>query len=377
MKDNILILSGDPYGGIRKHTHSILNELSNSYNFFYIYGDQGDEVFKSEIKDLKKKCTCFKLIVKKFPHPIDVYNIFYIFAVIKKNNIKLIHAHGAKAGLYSRIVTFFCKIKVIYCPHGGVVHDVFPKYQRLIYNFAEKFLKSKTDIYFFESSYTKKKMFDIVGKINRSKYQVIHNGIDLERVDISKNNKLRKSRSKIVNLVVIASLRRLKGVDIAIMSLKQLNSTVDNNYSFNLVICGDGHEKNNLENLVAKLKLKTKVRFYYDIPDVSSIIDIADIILIPSRHESFGYVALEAGVRKKVIISAAVGGLRDILNQKNSIIVKKNEPDYYTKEILNYLKNSHLYKKKRVLYNDIKNKFLIKNMIQDIELNYRYILEKE
>ena len=47
----------------------------------------------------------------------------------------------------------------------------------------------------------------------------------------------------------------------------------------------------------------------------------ADAVIVPSIHEPFGIVALEALASKSILLSSRVDGMGDFLDDKNSIIV--------------------------------------------------------
>ena len=50
------------------------------------------------------------------------------------------------------------------------------------------------------------------------------------------------------------------------------------------------------------------------VADRRAAVDAADVVLVPSRSESFGLVALEAAACGIPVVAAAVGGLRTLVD---------------------------------------------------------------
>jgi glycosyltransferase involved in cell wall biosynthesis len=85
-----------------------------------------------------------------------------------------------------------------------------------------------------------------------------------------------------------------------------------------LVLVGDcypgyEHVVRELRDLVKNLGLDSSVRFEGFQADPSSYFLSADLVLVPSRSESFGLVALEALIHGRPVVASAVGGLPEIV----------------------------------------------------------------
>lgn len=82
-----------------------------------------------------------------------------------------------------------------------------------------------------------------------------------------------------------------------------------------LTIAGDGPERASLEAQAKSSGLESAVRFtgLIDPKDVPEVLNQASIVLMPSREESFGLVALEAGLMGRPVIASDVGGLPEVV----------------------------------------------------------------
>lgn len=96
-----------------------------------------------------------------------------------------------------------------------------------------------------------------------------------------------------------------------------------------VTLIGDGPERESLERLARSLGLNGEVRFsgQQDRESVLAEMAGAELIVIPSRRESFGLVALEAMALGKPVVATRVGGLPEILDGADALLVEPDEPD--------------------------------------------------
>jgi D-inositol-3-phosphate glycosyltransferase len=92
--------------------------------------------------------------------------------------------------------------------------------------------------------------------------------------------------------------------------------------------------------LVDELGLGERVRFVPPQPHhlLSSYYRAADVVLVPSRSESFGLVALEAAACGTPVVASAVGGLLTLVDHGHTgFLVPGRDPEVfalYTDELL-------------------------------------------
>lgn len=111
------------------------------------------------------------------------------------------------------------------------------------------------------------------------------------------------------SLLVVASLLRGKGVDLAIAAMRALPAEVD------LVIVGDGPERKSLE-AQALATAKGRVHFEGRLPpdQVRARYDACSAVVVPSRWpEPFGMVGVEALQRGRPVVAADHGGVPEWL----------------------------------------------------------------
>ncbi len=115
-----------------------------------------------------------------------------------------------------------------------------------------------------------------------------------------------------------------KGFDDWLRALAELQSR---NIAFKAVLGGSGEEETNLKQLAEELHLTNKVHFSGWVEDKTSFFASVDIFCLPSLHEPFGIVLLEAMASGIPSITTATEGPSEIATDRiNALLVPKNNP---------------------------------------------------
>src|SRR4030043_234654 len=109
-----------------------------------------------------------------------------------------------------------------------------------------------------------------------------------------------------------------KKLEILIKAIKKIK-----NKNLKLDIVGPIKEsyKEKLVNLISSLNIKNKINFLpaiYNLKTKINKLDQCEILVLPSRYESFGFVILEAMARGKIVISSRTNGGKEIIGDKKN-----------------------------------------------------------
>jgi D-inositol-3-phosphate glycosyltransferase len=142
-------------------------------------------------------------------------------------------------------------------------------------------------------------------------------------------------------VLFVGRIQPLKAPDLAIRALAEMGRD-----DALLVIVGgasgaDGHDElQRIGELVGTLGLDDRVQFVPPRPHhiLSSYYRAADVVIVPSRSESFGLVALEAAACGVPVVASAVGGLLNIVHDGvTGVLVDGREPHRYGRAIAQIL----------------------------------------
>ncbi|MFV0308132.1 MAG: glycosyltransferase [Desertimonas sp.] len=138
-------------------------------------------------------------------------------------------------------------------------------------------------------------------------------------------------------VLFVGRIQPLKAPDVAVRALAALGRQ-----DALLVIVGgasgaDGDdETRRLHALIAALGVGEQVRFVDPQPHhiLSSFYRAADVVVVPSRSESFGLVALEAAACGTPVVASAVGGLLNIVHDGvTGLLVEGRDPSRFARSL--------------------------------------------
>ena len=109
-------------------------------------------------------------------------------------------------------------------------------------------------------------------------------------------------------LVHVSNFRAVKRVKDVIRIFEKVRAEMPSK----LLMIGDGPDRQSAEDLARSLGLYNDVRFLGKQEQISEILSIADLFILPSETESFGLSALEAMACSVPLISSNSGGLPEI-----------------------------------------------------------------
>lgn len=138
-------------------------------------------------------------------------------------------------------------------------------------------------------------------------------------------------------VMFVGRIQPLKGVDIAVEAVAQL---ADPTATLMIVGGASGLEGDTevarIQALISDLELADRVVFVEPQPHyaLSTYYRAADVVIMPSRSESFGLVALEAAACGIPVVAAAVGGLRTLVKDGvTGYLIDERDPSLYAEAL--------------------------------------------
>ncbi len=125
-------------------------------------------------------------------------------------------------------------------------------------------------------------------------------------------------------LLVVARLVKLKGIDLLLQAMPELPDT-------QLIVLGEGPEKENLQKLSDRLQLGGRVNFIGHSDQVSAFMRAADLLVMPSRNEGAPYTLIEALLNHCPVVASRVGNAGEYI--PNQYLLDDREPAHLAQKL--------------------------------------------
>lgn len=217
--------------------------------------------------------------------------------------------------------------------------------------FLSKYIKWKLLIdnvdYFVTGPQTMLEYYHKEVNVKKEKLKLLYNDINLERfnpVDLIKKDEIRKELSLPLDKLIILVVHRLSPVRKTDYYLPYIiNKKVFDNKNAQIIVIGEGPEKEGLLNEVKSKNYEKYIKFIGAKPnsDIEKYYRAANIFLNPSYTEGFPRVIIEAMASGLPVVSTDAGGTRDLFESLQNDFVSAKEDRDKLKENLTYLLNNY------------------------------------
>ncbi len=295
-KINILHISPDfNYScGISKYVSLLLGELSKKKNLHLLFiTNKGDSLNRLNGLNVKVNFLNFERGDKN-PF-VFIFNYFRLKKFCIENKIEIIHTHHRYPELLAFFVGNFLGIKTITTVHSLVD--------------GWKYLSFKSDKIIAVSKAVERHLIEKY-KVNKEKITQIYNFV--KPFDAPKKEDISSLKEKLgiqedeKVLLFIGRIGYIKGCDVLISAFEKLSNKYP---SLRLLMIGN-FESDELKESVMK---NDRIIYLTPTNDIYKYYYLSDIVLLPSRIESLGYVMLETGLAKKPFIGGKTGGLAEFI----------------------------------------------------------------
>lgn len=211
----------------------------------------------------------------------------------------LVHAHSSLAGLFVRLMYGwrYRRPSIIYCPHGWAFDRESLLVKTRMLMLIERVLAPLCDRIIAVSSHERQQALRI--GIPHCRVALVLNGI-ADRAP-SRPSDWHDQR---VKCLFVGRLDRQKGLDTLLDAIEPLQNQLCLRVIGNAVASpkSDGRSARNVEYLG-----------WRSAGEIDAEIASADLVVVPSRWEAFGLVALEAMRGSRAVVASSTGGLPEII----------------------------------------------------------------
>ncbi|RJP58325.1 MAG: glycosyltransferase family 1 protein [Ignavibacteriales bacterium] len=289
-------------------------------------------------------------------------NILHVIKICKANKIDVIHSHHRYYDLLAYYLSKIYSIKTITTVHSKV--------------YGKKKLSYKVHKIVAVGDSIKKHLIKYY-RINENRITEINNFIDPKLIKLTKDKESIKSELHLVDKYVIGYVGRFdieeKGIDILIDAIPKVFAE---SKDVIFVFIGDGKDE---EYLVSKTrKVYHNVRIINAKLDIFNYMQIFNLIILPSRIDSFPLVMLEAAYLKIPLIGSNVDGISEFIEDGiNGLLFTPEDHEDLSNKIILLINNTDKAKELgERLYQKVISEFTSDKIIPKYDKIYKSILSE-
>jgi len=228
----------------------------------------------------------------------------------------VVHAHMVHANIFARISRMFRPIAKLICTahsnnEGG-------KARMLAYRLTHKLSEVTTNV-----SQSASASFERLGAVPKGGIMTVYNGIDLEKFKYDENarevliDELNLDQNSIL-LLAVGRFHTAKDYPNLLTAFAQIKK--NNIHNIQLLIAGDGEERERIQQLISLLALSGNVHLLGRRDDIPKLMSAADIFVLSSSFEGFGLVVAEAMATETFVVATNCGGVKEVMGDTGILV---------------------------------------------------------
>jgi glycosyltransferase involved in cell wall biosynthesis len=265
--------------------------------------------------------------MRRGPHWSDLQVVRALRGIVEAAGpFDVVHGHSSKAGLLVRAKGLAPGAGVVYTPHGVfTANPANGRLSRFVGRVIERTLARRSDALVAVSPFER----DHLGTLGipADKVHFVPNGMRAiawpSRADARADAGLDEDE------VVVGYIGRLMPEKDPLLAVESFARIALRFPRAVLAMVGEGPDRESCDRRVAELGLEARV-LWLGYRRAEQILPAFDVMLIPSRYESWPYVALEAMSAGVPVVAAAFAGLKVIVQQRRTgLLVETRTPESF------------------------------------------------
>jgi glycosyltransferase involved in cell wall biosynthesis len=162
--------------------------------------------------------------------------------------------------------------------------------------------------------------------------QVVHAGVDWQPTSDDETDVSRWLGDGRPGVLLLGTISMAKGTMVAVDAMAHLRALVP---SARLLIVGDGGRSvvQAVQDKITAHDLHECVRMEPFTPKPAALVQRADVVIVPSRHEAYGLVTLEAMSAGTPVVGAASGATRELLASGGGLLAAVDDPVHFAAHV--------------------------------------------
>ena len=252
--------------------------------------------------------------------PLDPQCAIELTRTLRELRVDVVHSHEFTMAIYGCLAARWLGVPHVVTMHGN--ESVMDAWRRRV---ALRWSWRHSRAFVAVSSHTATQVQMRLGLPDRAVH-VIPNGVPIRPGERERTRAKLGVEDDEVLILTVGNLRRRKGHAVLVQALAELQRA-GCAAPWQLVIAGDGSQRENLTRLTTELGVADRVQLLGHRDDVPDLQAAADIYAMPSFWEGMPLAILEAMIVGKAIVASRVGGIPEMLCEGESgLLVPAGDP---------------------------------------------------
>ena len=283
-------------GGVATFVSHLIKSQINDPAFSAVHLLHDDRGTEKKLLELTDKVSTYK----SSRNPICALGIALdVHRKLKEIDADVVILHSTFPGVWGRL--FRGRWKTIYCAHGWSFSQDFHAFSKLAYKKIEVALSHRCDA---------------IVSISHDEFRVGHEAGIPDDIHVVIRHGLAPAapegepvlplNPETINLAFVGRFERQKGLDV-------LYDIFDDPSLDNITVWLVGEDIRGVERHVLPARANLRRLGWLNEGQIDAVLRQMDGLIVPSRSEGFGLVALEAMRNRKAVIASRVGGLTELI----------------------------------------------------------------
>jgi glycosyltransferase involved in cell wall biosynthesis len=326
----LIMIATEPIGGPGKGVFQFLEHApAGAFEYvlcnFDVNRPEGQFVDEARRKKLN-------LTLLKQRGAFDPRMIIQARRIVFEHDINLIQTHGYKSNTIGFFIQLLCRRPWIGFAHGYIDDNS----KNRFYNRIDRLALRRADRVVAVSN-SMKALLTQHG-VAAHKIRVVHNAVDPnDTVPKTSGKEIRLRYGLTSDQKVIGVIGRLNPEKGQLIFLRALEKTARSFPGVKALIIGDGQDRALLEGFCREKALSDRVVFLGYQEKVADYYQVLDLLVLPSLSEGLPNTVLEAMSFGVPVLATAVGGVPEIIQNGNGMMVPPNDPGALAEKMMELL----------------------------------------
>ena len=375
-------------GGSAQNTLLTCRGLSDRYEIVLVHGlslessmtDAEKHIVKAGVAAARERgvrIVTLSSLVRRISPLKDFWALMSMVWLLFKEKPYVVHTHSSKAGILGRLAATLVRVPIVlHTPHGHVFYGHFNRMFSRIFLWIEKFFALFTDRIIALTHGEKEDYLNFsLGRPH--KLLAVHSGVDVHRYMHHKVDVIEKKQTLGLppNGFMIGFVGWLLPIKGPMHLLKALAKVWIEHPEVTLVFVGKGDLDVDLRAVALELKAEDRVKFIGWRDDIEEIMQIFDLLVLPSLNEGMGRVVVEAMAAAKPVVASNVGGIPDLVDHgQTGFLVPPADEDALAEAIAKLVQDPERARKMGSMGRLQSHRFSLAAMIEKLDAIYEDLI---